>query len=289
MNGTFLLNLSERWFRLLLRLYPADFRDEMGESVVETYRDRARDAVNRGGVIRLAGLWLLALVDFLRNGPGERAQPAVSWRRTGNWGRDLELATRRLMRAPTLAAAVVGTLTVGLGTFAVVYTVVDKILIEPMPYRSPDDLYFVWRDYGPIFDLKRGWLGGPDVAELQKAGGVIEGGAGLRRELATFSERDSTDPMQIAVMVTSPNLFELLGVQPALGRGFAMSEVGPKRAPVVVLAHELWNRLGASPEIVGRAAQRAALHRHRRAASELRLHAPLESRRAAAGRRLHDV
>ena len=187
MKGSFLLNLSERWFRLLLRLYPADFRDEMGDSVVETYRDRARDAVNRGGVIRLAGLWLLALVDFLRNGPGERAHPAVSWRRTGNWGRDLELATRRLMRSPTLAAAVVGTLTVGLGTFAVVYTVVDKVLIEPMPYRSPDDLYFVWRDYGPIFDLKRGWLGGPDVAELQKAGGVIEGGVGLRRELATFS------------------------------------------------------------------------------------------------------
>ena len=251
MKGSYLVNLSERWFRLLLRLYPADFRDEMGDSVVETYRDRARDAVNRGGVIRLAGLWLLALVDFLRNGPGERAHPAVSWRRTGNWGRDLELATRRLIRSPTLAAAVVGTLTVGLGTFAVVYTVVDKVLIEPMPYRSPDDLYFVWRDYGPIFDLKRGWLGGPDVAELQKAGGVIEGGVGLRRELATFSQSDSTDPMQIALMVTSPNLFEVLGVQPALGRGFAMSEVGPKRTPVVVLTHGLWNRLGASPEILG--------------------------------------
>jgi hypothetical protein len=189
--------------------------------------------------------------DFLRNGPGERARPAASWRRTGNWGRDLELATRRLIRSPALAAAVVGTLTVGLGTFAVVYTVVDKILIEPMPYRSPDDLYLVWRDYGPIFDLKRGWLGGPDVAELQHAGGVIESSVGLRRELATFSQRDSTDRMQIAVMLTSPNLFDVLGVQPALGRGFAMSEVGPKRTPVVVLTHDLWNRLGASPEIVG--------------------------------------
>src|SRR5688572_17852479 len=75
MKGSFLLNLSERWFRLLLRLYPADFRDEMGDSVVETYRDRARDAVNRGGVIRLAGLWLLALVDFLRTGPANGHVP----------------------------------------------------------------------------------------------------------------------------------------------------------------------------------------------------------------------
>jgi putative ABC transport system permease protein len=251
MKGHFLLNVSERWFRLLLRLYPVDFRDEMGDSVVEAYRDRARDALHRGGVIRLAWIWFLALFDFLHNGPGERARPAVSWRRTGNWGRDAELATRRLMRSPAFVATVVGTLTIGLGTFAVVYTVVDKILIDPMPYRNPDDLYFVWRDYGPMIDLKRGWLGGPDVAELQKAGGVIEDAAGLGRQLQTLSVRESTDPMQIAVMVTSPNLFELLGVQPPLGRGFAKNEVGPSRAPVIVLTHDLWNRLGANPEIVG--------------------------------------
>jgi putative ABC transport system permease protein len=52
-------------------------------------------------------------------------------------------------------------------------------------------------------------------------------------------------------MVTSPNLFELLGVGPKLGRGFARSEVGPGRPPVIVLTHELWNRLGADPAILG--------------------------------------
>ena len=54
MNGDRLINLSERWFRLLQRLYPPDFRDDMGNAVVETYRDRAREALNRGGIIRLA-------------------------------------------------------------------------------------------------------------------------------------------------------------------------------------------------------------------------------------------
>ena len=44
-----LVNVSERWFRLLQRLYPPDFRDDMGDAVVETYRDRARDALRRGG------------------------------------------------------------------------------------------------------------------------------------------------------------------------------------------------------------------------------------------------
>jgi putative ABC transport system permease protein len=247
-----LINLSERWFRLLLRLYPPDFRDDMGEGLVEAYRDRARDTLERRGAIALARLWVRALIDSLRNGPGERTRPAVSWRRNGNWGRDAELATRRLLRAPAFVVAIVGTLAVGLGTFAVVYTVVHKILIERMPYKEPDDLYFVWRDYRAYFDLDRGWLGGTDVAELQKAGGVVEAAVGLLRQSATFSPEEGADPTEIGVMITSPNLFDVLGVHPVLGRGFAANEVGPKRPPVIVLTHGLWTRFGGDPAIVGR-------------------------------------
>jgi putative ABC transport system permease protein len=247
-----LMNLSERWFRLLQRLYPVDFRDDMGAAVVEAYLDRARDALERGGVIRLAGLWFRALLDSLRNGAGERVRPAASWRRAGNWGRDAELVTRRLLRSPVFVGATVGTLTIGLGMFAVVYTAVQKILIEPMPYTNPDDLYFVWRDYGPILDLKRGALAGTDIAELQTSNGVIEGAVGLSRFWGgIFSVREGTDPIEIAVTVTSPGLFELLGVAPALGRGFAPEEAGPGPRGVIVLAHELWNRLGADPALVG--------------------------------------
>ncbi len=246
------LAVSERWFRLLLRFYPPGFRDDMGDDLIDAYRDRARRAVSRGGVLALAALWARALLDSLRNGLGEWMRPAVSWRRTGNWGRDAELVTRRLVRAPAFVAATVGTLTVGLGVFAVVYTAVQKILIAPMPYKHPDNLYFVWRDYGPMMDLKRGWLAGPDIAELQKASGVIEDAAGLpQSDGAIFSLREGEDPMEIAVTVTSPNLFKLLGVEPVIGRGFAPDEVGPGHPLVIVLTHELWTRLGADSAIVG--------------------------------------
>jgi putative ABC transport system permease protein len=252
MRGERLMNASERWFRRLLRLYPVDFRDEMGEAVVETYRDRARQALSYGGVIRLAVVWMRALLDALRNGLGERMRPAVSWRRGGNWGRDAELAIRRLVRAPAFLVATAGTLTVGLGMVAVVYTVVQKVLIEPMPYRNSEDLYYVWRDYGPMVDLKRGGVAGTDIAELQKASAVIEDVAGLKPYLGgVFSLTETSDPMEIAAMRTSPNLFELLGVEPALGRGFARNEVGPGRPHVIVLSHELWNRFGADPAMVG--------------------------------------
>jgi len=130
-----ILHLSERWFRLLMRLYPPDFRDEMGNAMVEAYLDRARDALKDGGTMPLIALWFRALIDSLRNGAAERVRPAALWRRAGNWGRDVELVRRRLVRSPIFAATTIGTLTIGLGMFAVVYTAVQKILIDPMPYK----------------------------------------------------------------------------------------------------------------------------------------------------------
>ena len=250
-----LMSLSERWFRLLQRVYPPDFRDEMGRAVVEAYMDRARDATKRGGT-QLAMVWVRALADSIRNGLAERVRPAASWRRGGNWGRDVELVSRRLLRAPVFAATTIGTLAVGLGMFAVVYTATQKILIDPMPYESPGDLYFVWSDYRPGMDLSRGPLLGADIVELRKAGGVIEDAAGLQRFLGgIFALREGSEPIEIAVSRATPNLFELLGVSPALGRAFMPHEADEPGSSVIVLTHELWTRIGADPGVIGSVVQ----------------------------------
>jgi putative ABC transport system permease protein len=186
------------------------------------------------------------------NGVAERVRPAVTWRRSGNWGRDLELVRRRLVRAPAFLIATVGTLTVGLGMFAVVYTAVQKILLAPLPYRNPDDLYYVWRDYRPLVDLGRGAVAGTDIVELRKAGDVIDDAAALRRCFCgIFSLRESDEAIEIAVTVTTPNLFDVLGKSPVIGRSFAPDEVGPGHPLVIVLTHELWARLGADSSLVG--------------------------------------
>jgi putative ABC transport system permease protein len=242
---------SERWLRLLVRLYPPDFRDEMGEAVIEAYRDRCRAALRSGGVAALTGLWTRALMDSLRNGPGERVRPAASWRRSGNWGRDIELAWRRLVRAPVFTLATVGTLAVGLGAFAVVFTAVHRVLLQPMPYDAPEDLYYVWRDYTAIFDLDRGWVSGPDVVELQRAGGAIQDAVGLQRTMLTLTDAEGIDALELPVMYTTPNLFDVLGVRPALGRFFAEQETGAGRTPLLVLTHELWQQLGGRQDILG--------------------------------------
>src|SRR5262245_41397425 len=162
-----------------MRFYPASFRDEMGDAMVETYCERADRALADGGVMRLLRVWLGAFADSLRNGPGERVRPAVTWRRRGNWGRDLELARRRLTRSPMFVAATVSTLTIGLGTFAVVYTAVDKILFDPLPYHEPDDVYRVWASV-PYLNVQEGTLSGPQFAEIQRAGDVIADAAGFQ-------------------------------------------------------------------------------------------------------------
>jgi putative ABC transport system permease protein len=170
--------------------------------------------------------------------------------------RDAALVVRRALRAPLFVAVAVATLAIGLGLFAVVYTVVEKVLLEPLPYRSPENLYFVWRDYGAITDRRRGALPGADIVELQEAGGVIEGVVALQAFLGgVFSWRESENPLEISVVVTGSGLFELLGVQPALGRVFAPDDAGPEAPFTMVLTHALWNRLGADPEILGKEVQ----------------------------------
>lgn len=251
MTRGLLMRVSERWFRLLLRLYPPDFRDEMGGGLLETYGERARVTLARSGVAGLGWLWFRALLDALGNGPGERLRPAASWRRTGNWGRDIELARRRLLRSRGFVAATLATLTVGFAAFAVVYTALDTIVLAPMPYRDPDGLYFVWRDQSATGGASRDWLAGPDIADLQNAQGVIEGAVGMRLSVPALSLGPDGEPQQVLAMLTSPNLFEVLGVTPALGRGFFAGEVGPTRPPVVVLSNALWRRLGGDRSIVG--------------------------------------
>jgi len=182
-------SLAERWFRLLLRLYPPDFRETMGEDLVQAYAVRARRALDRGA-FACVGVCSAALADSLKNGLGERLRPAASWRRGGNWGRDLERARRRLARAPLFAIATTATLTIGLGIFAVVYTAVDRILIEPLPYPNPDDLFMVWERAA---DRASPVITGPPIAALQTAGGAIEDAAGLQMSTVTLPASPTTD------------------------------------------------------------------------------------------------
>jgi putative ABC transport system permease protein len=232
-------------------LYPPDFRDEMGDALVETYRDRATEAFKTGGTMRLARVWFAALRDSVRNGLGERARPAVSWRRNGDWGRDMELVLRRFRQKPMFVIAALTTLTVGLSIFAVVFTAVDKILIESLPYKGPGDLYEVHAEFTNL-KVSRAPLSGLEVSELQKAGGPIQDAAGTVCGNSAIPSTDNRDAYHIYSMGVTPNLFDVLGVHPELGRTFRPedSELDNNVSPIM-LSDAMWKRLGGNPEIAG--------------------------------------
>jgi predicted permease len=169
-----------------------------------------------------------------------------SWRGIGNWRRDLEIVRRRLRQKPVFAISVLITLSVGLGTFAVVFAAVDKILLEPLPYKNAGDLYVIWeklKDAEPI-------ITGPDVANLQQAGGAIESAAGMQMAPLNIPGDGQREARRITAMQVSPGLFDLLGVRPALGRGFRPDETGATSPNVIVLTDELWKRLGENRNIL---------------------------------------
>jgi putative ABC transport system permease protein len=131
-----------------------------------------------------------------------------------------------------------------------VFTAVDKILLEPLPYRDPGDLYKVWADVAYL-NVREGQLSVPQVLELQKAGGVIEDAAGFNCGNAAIPAADGRDAFHINMMVGSPNLLDMLGLEPALGRTFRRDE-GGTWPTVIVLSDGMWKRLGADPGIVGK-------------------------------------
>ena len=187
----------------------------------------------------------------------------------------------------------VGTLTVGLGMFAVVYTVVQKVLIDADAVSGIRTICITsGATTAPIFDLKRGWLGGTDVAELQKAGGVIEDARRLSGSWRPSRLAKAPTRREIAVMV---DVAEPVRAARRAARARPRLRAEAKRAragrPSIVLTHELWNRLGADPAIVGTEVRLngqpyTVIGVH---AAGLRVRAQREPRAAAARRRLHHV
>jgi predicted permease len=239
---------SARWFKLLLRFYPPDFRDEMGGGLLDAYLRQAEEAKKRGA-FRAVAVCLAALNDSLWNGLGERIKPAVQWRRGGDWGHDMELVSRRLRQKPLFFTAVLGTLSVGLATFAVVYTAVDKILLEPLPYRNPAGLYKIWADV-PRLNLHEGQLYTRDVYQLAKSGGPIQDAAFLGCGMGAIPANDNRDAFHVGMMAASSNILDVLGAHPAMGRGFRREDGDIQVAPII-LSDAMWKQLGASPDIIG--------------------------------------
>jgi len=155
---------------------------------------------------------------------------------------DVRSAWASLRAAPLIALLAVATLTLGIGANVLIFSIVDSVLLRPLPYPEPERLVRLW----PRASFLRG-----EIALVQeRATTLAEVGAylvlpGFNAELAGGSER-------VSASAVAPALLPLLGVQPALGRTFTAEEAQPGGDPVVLLAHGFWlQALAGRPEVVG--------------------------------------
>ena len=157
---------------------------------------------------------------------------------------DLRYGLRTLARAPGFTVAAVLALALGIGATTAIFSVVDAVLLRPLPYEHPDRLAVVLtRGTGPVapgnfLDWRR------DASTFERMGAAESWGTNLGSD----GRPEHVD----GVRVTS-DIFPLLGVRPQLGRTFAADEDQPGRAKVVVLGHRLWQRrFGGDAAVVGR-------------------------------------
>jgi putative ABC transport system permease protein len=159
--------------------------------------------------------------------------------------------SRRLRRSPVFTVITVLSVAFGVATFGSILSVADGVLLETPPYRDVERLEWVWRDY-TWANFPRGWLGGPDIALLRERTEAFDAVVGFRAERANLTASDGGAAEEVRILQATDEFFEVIGVQPMLGRGFASGESDSTAAPVVVLAHDLWQRrFGGDRGVIG--------------------------------------
>jgi len=164
--------------------------------------------------------------------------------------KDLRYGVRSLARSGSLSLAALLTLALGIGANTAIFSVVDGVLLRPLPFPEPERLVAAYADYRERGGPEREWLSYPNFADL-RATPLFEGLAGYGQWGPTLSGRGVAESLKGA-QVSAGMFSEVLGVPPALGRAFEAADDQPGAAPVVLLSHSLWaRRFGSDPVVLG--------------------------------------
>lgn len=163
---------------------------------------------------------------------------------------DLRFAVRTLFRSPGFTATAALTLALGIGATSLMFSVVNAVLLRPLPYPDQDRLMLVFNvnaNAGEADTIRATAL---DFEDYRARARSFDGLAGHVGTGFTFSGQG--EPELVIGQLVTPEFFKVFGVQPALGRTFAPDEFAPGRGATIVLSHRLWmRRFGGSPSVVG--------------------------------------
>jgi predicted permease len=223
-----------RWRRSQLE---QDLIDEL-----ELHRSLAQAAYERAGVASEAAFMLSARRMGSRESAREECRELWSFTMIENALQDLRYAARLCRRSAGFTAVAVLSLAIGIGGNAAIFSLVDCLLLRPLPYQEPERLVRITGIF-PRAAVRA-------FQDESRTMTVAAATAPFDDNLSGFGQ-----PMRVSVSAVSANAARVLGVSPALGRSFDRGEDAPGRDGVVILSDTLWRtHFGANPAIVGRIA-----------------------------------
>ncbi len=186
-------------------------------------------------------------------------------RETWGWGpaerllQDLRDAVRMMRRSLTFTAVAAGTLALAVGVNVVMFSVLNTVLVQPLPYRSPDELVMLWTET-PSQDVRENRSAFWNIEEWRRQSRSFTDIAAFDSVALTLTRAGETQRVRGARV--SPNLFSLLGVRPLHGQSFSDDEAAERRR-LAVISHRFWqarfggslDALGASVELDGHASR----------------------------------
>lgn len=246
--------MARRFFELLLRLYPEKLRRTHGREMWSTFEAHLVEA-RREGIAAVSALWIREIAGAFRAATIPRVRRRGKAGLLGTLALDLRFTARTLLKSPGFSCIVVATIAVGIGADTAIFSVVNGVLLRPLPYPESDRLVAIIGRFLPEsgFDFPEFALSEPEVLDLQDQSEALVDIAAYTTDFDLTLTGGGDAPERVLGASVSHELFRTLGTDPILGRTFTSSEDLPGGPDVVVIGSGLWNRrYGGDPAIVGR-------------------------------------
>jgi putative ABC transport system permease protein len=252
--------MTKTILRCALRLCPRSFRKEFGPEIEADFEEGIGDARGRGRIsafrFAIAGAWNIATSGLAERLERRRSFAPAGARRSrreslmrGTIGQDLKLACRGLRGSPAFTAVAVIALALGIGANSAIFSVVNAVLLRPLPYDRSEELVRIWSSWT---QFPRGGVSEPEYYDYRSVDSIESVGAFIFPHDATLAV-EGGEPEPVKRTFVTASLFRALGARALHGRTFDEEENEPGKGDVVVLSHGLWRReFGSDPGILGR-------------------------------------
>ena len=224
-----------RMYNLLLRLYPASFRNEYGIEMRAVFARRRREAA---GSLALAAMWPGIILEVASN---------ASLVHLDILKQDVAYTARVLRRTPGFAVTAIVIVALGVGATTAAFSITDFVLLRPLPFAEPDRLVTLW-EHMPTF---RNNLSPANFRDWTSASTSFERAGIYHFQLASMT--GSGDPARVEGAILSADVLRILGVSPLMGRTFADSDDRTGAPGTLLLGYRFWQtQFGGDPNVIGR-------------------------------------